>query len=394
MKTVGIISEYDPFHNGHKYQTDVLRGMGADAIVSVLGGSFSQRGNTHICDKYRRAEAAVLSGGPDLVLELPYPFSCSGATYFAKAGVHIAASACDSLAFGCEEREPQILIELAHFLSDDRFDKLMSEKRACDCISSTPRLTEEIVRSELSEKHVIALQKPNNILAVEYLRAICDGNYDLEPIFIERKGTDHNSDIVCNNVASASHIRELIASNGYWRDYCPKECFDLLNKAKSNGDLPCDISFASSAVLYKLRSLDPEKVDGFAECGGGLGRRIVKYASEARSMTELYNALNTKRYTNARIRRAVISCLLETTEECVASLPEFTSLLAANEKGLSLLRACKMPVLSTPSDIRRLDATELSELYIDAERFISLCYEKTKQEYDLFTRKPAIIVNK
>lgn len=394
MKTVGIISEYDPFHNGHKYQTDVLRGMGAEAIVSVLGGSFSQRGNTHICDKYLRAEAAVLSGGPDLVLELPYPFSCSGATYFARAGVHIAASVCNALAFGCEEQDPQILIELAHFLSDYAFGKLMSEKRANDSISSTPRLTEEVVCSELSETHAKALLKPNNILAVEYLRAIYDGNYDLEPIFIERKGVDHNSAVSSGNIASASHVRELIARRGSWHHFCPPECFELMNKAEKDGELPCDLSFASSAVLYRLRALDLEKVDEFAECGGGLGRRIVKCASEARDLDGLYRALNTKRYTNARIRRAVISCLLETKEEIVASFPEFTSLLAANEKGLSLLRACTMPVLSTPSDIRRLDKTALVDLYLSAERFITLCYKQTKAEYEYFSKKPSIIVNK
>jgi predicted nucleotidyltransferase len=167
-----------------------------------------------------------------------------------------------------------------------------------------------------------------------------------------------------------------------------------MNKAVKDGELPCDLSFASSAVLYRLRALDLEKVDEFAECGGGLGRRIVKCASEARDLDGLYRALNTKRYTNARIRRAVISCLLETKEEIVASFPEFTSLLAANEKGLSLLRACTMPVLSTPSDIRRLDKTALVDLYLSAERFITLCYKQTKAEYEYFSKKPSIIVNK
>ena len=391
MKNVAIISEHDPFHNGHKYQTDVLREMGAERIVSVLGGTFSQRGNCHITNKYFRAEAAVRTGGCDLVLELPYPYSCSSAEFFARAGVHIAAQFCDSIAFGCEEDSADVLIEIAKLTSSDGFKDKLSNAQKSTPEASLANLTEEIIRTELSDKHANAAVLPNNILAVEYLKAIYNGNYSLEPIFIKRQGADHDSKQACGNICSASMVRENIINGHDWENFCPKETAKVLKAAKAKGRLGASLQNAERAVLYALRSISPDKADTYAECAGGLGRRILKTASDATTLDELYSLLATKRYTNARIRRAVISMLTGAREEDARALPKFTCLLAANKTGLSSIKRSLFPVISTPSDIRGIDDERCVELYLNAERIASLCYEKAIGEYDIFTQKPQIV---
>ena len=390
MKRAAIISEYDPFHNGHKYQTDRLREMGAECIVSVLGGTCSQRGGCHITDKYFRAEAAVVSGGCDLVLELPYPYSCSGAKYFAEAGVRIAAAFCDSIAFGCEADDPEMLWDIARFLCSDGFNERLSKMRKTFPEVSAPRLTELLICETLGEAYAREAALPNNILSVEYLRAIIQNGLSLEPIFIKRFGADHNSAEASGNICSATLVRDMILSDNEWRNFCPSGTVDTLMKARSCGSLGASLALAERAVLYALRSIAADDADLFAECGGGLGRRIVNAASEASDLDTLYSLLSTKRYTNARIRRAVISMLTGATEEDEAAPPLFTCLLAANAAGLSAVKRPSLTVLSSPSDIRRCDLGRSAELYLSAERFDSLCYPVCLPEYEFFRRVPTI----
>lgn len=391
MKRVAIISEYDPFHNGHKYQTDKVREMGAEGVVSILGGTFSQRGNCHITDKYFRAKAAVLSGGCDLVLELPYPYSCSGAEYFAAAGVHIASKFCDSLAFGCECDDPQILKEIALFTVSDEYIQMLNKLRNDSPEISSPRLTEIIIKNHLSDKHAEQSVLPNNILAIEYLRAIYKGGYNLEPIFIKRYGADHDSKVSQNGICSASLLRDKIINDEDWLEFCPNETAEVLREAKSLGKLGPTLKNAEKAVIYALRNINSEIADEFAECGGGLGRRIVNTASGAEGIDDIYAKLATKRYTNARIRRAVLSMLIGAKESDLRQLPDFTSLLSANKLGLSIIKNSEFSVISTPSDIRMLKNERAVELYVNAERFASLCYDKCFAEYEMFAKKPFIV---
>ena len=391
MKRVAIVSEYDPFHNGHKYQTDMLRKMGAECIVSILGGTFSQRGNCHIADKYFRAEAAVTSGGCDLVLELPYPYSCSSAEYFARAGVRIAAEFCDSIAFGCETEEPELLCDIARFTCSDPYKLLLDDYRRRIPDISMPRVNMEIIKDNLSEKHANEAVQPNNILCIEYLRAIYSLGYRLEPVFIKRFGADHDSKESCGDICSASLVRDKIKSFESWQRFCPDATSDVMKKASEKGLLGASLSYAEKAVIYTLRNISPEHADLCAECGGGLGRRILNMSSSAGTLSELYDSLATKRYTNARIRRAVISLLTGATEADEKSLPEFTCMLASNKSGLSVIKKSQFPVISTISDIRALDCRRMTELYINAEKLFSLCYERALPEYAFFSRRPVIM---
>ncbi|MBE6640503.1 MAG: nucleotidyltransferase family protein [Ruminococcaceae bacterium] len=389
MKTVGIISEYNPFHNGHKYQTDILREMGAERIVAVMGGTFSQRGSAHIIDKYSRAEIAVASGSCDCVLELPYPYSCTAAEYFARAGVYIASQFCDSLAFGCEEDDPGILKDIAELSVDPVFRTELAFIQRTNAGTSMPRLAYEAFKNKLSKKHADATVKPNNLLAIEYLKAIIASDSSLEPVFIKRKAVDHDSDTSVEGFSSASNIRKLILNGGKWSDLVPKACFDIINGSFGR-NCPIATENAERAVLCRLRELSAADADGFAECSGGLGRRIIKCAKEAGSLNELYSSLATKRYTNARIRRAVISCLTGVTESDLKKDPSFTFLLAANKKGLEVIRRAEFTLYSLPSAIRGEPDHRAAEIYLCAERLALLCYPETKPESFVFSRKPAI----
>jgi predicted nucleotidyltransferase len=342
-------------------------------------------------DKYFRAEAAVASGGCDLVLELTYPYSCSAAEFFAKAGVHIAAQFCDAIAFGCEEINKEILKDIASYTLSTEFSSELSSFRKKNPEVSLAIATEVIIRKALSKEHANAATLPNNILAVEYLKAIYAGNYPLEPIFIQRRGADHDSKQPSKDICSASFLRNSINAENEWKIYCPKETEAVIERAEADGMLSPSLINAERAILYALRTIPPEKAELCSECAGGLGRRIIKTASEATSLDELYSLLATKRYTNARIRRAMIAMITGASEINARSLPEFTCLLAANKNGLSLIKRSSFPVISTMSDLRELTTAKGIDLFLNAERLSTLCYKAPVAEYNIFKKRPIIL---
>lgn len=392
MKTVGIISEYDPFHNGHKYQCDKLRELGAKTIVSIMGGSFSQRGSVHIIDKYKRAECAVLSGGADIVLELPYPYSASSAENFASAGVYIASKYCDSLAFGCECEDGDKLIKIAKTMLSDKFETTLSNQVGADTLVPMPQISCAVISHLMGEEYAEIMMEPNNILAIEYLKAIFKGGYTLEPVFINRKGAMHNESVAIDSFASSSFIRSVIFNGDNLekiKHFCPSATYEAVNNAIENKEI-LHLQNAEKVILHSLRNADPI-IDELSECGGGLGRRIINNASAATTLEHLYKLTATKRYTNSRIRRAILSILLGTKKTAVSSLPEFTSVLAARRESLSLLKGVDFPLISSPSDFRRIPESDLTRLYLSAERFISLCYFVAADEYEFFKKHPIII---
>jgi len=395
MKNVAIIAEYDPFHNGHKYQTDKLRELGANSVISIMGGCFSQRGTAYIADKYIRAEAAISSHGPDAILELPYPYCCSGAEYFAQGGTHIAATVCDSIAFGCETDDPQILIEIAQYLTEKKTVDLIRslKKNGAPEYSSTPRVIAKVVSERFGNDHADAIMLPNNILAVEYLKAIYRFGYKLEPIFIRRTGAAHDSAVSNGNIASASLIRSKIANNDLsWESLCPAQTVNVIKRCIENGTAPTNLQIADRTILYRLLNLKDEILQTAAEAAGGLGKRIQAAAYSAHDLNELYSAISTKSFTNARLRRAVISCLTGVKEEDLKSPPSFTVLLGANAVGLDALKHLKeIKLISTPSEIEKLTENRDYALYSYAERLYSQCFPRLRTVREHYASKPFII---
>ncbi len=365
-----IISEYNPPHTGHEHMISELRNRYADAtVVAIMSGNIVERGSPAIVNKYARAKAA-LSIGADLVLSLPFPWCAASAEFFARAGVCIASSLasalpCDMhlLAFGSESGDiDRITLTGSRLASRELRDRLAS----LPAYERTARSLSSVYASLYPDGTSELLSSPNDTLAVEYVRAICELSSSLIPVTVKRLGAEHDAHGTDVH-PSASFVRECIRTGGDIRGLVPDAVRDIiLSELSAYG--AADESHYGEALLGFLRVLAPETADSFAECGGGVGRRLISSASSSASMSDALAAAATKQYTNARLRRAAIYAYLGITPEKLRALPEYTSVLAANEKGTLALReyarradiailtkAADAPVKLSPSAKRQFD---------------------------------------
>lgn len=327
MKCAAIISEYNPFHNGHKYQLDLLKSEGFDVIFAVMSGSVVQRGETAIFDKYTRAAAAVASG-VDFVVELPAPFSGMSAEYFAEAGTFAAESlGADVLSFGSECGDLDMLAVHA----------------------SKTRIASPDTGAAKAEYGETGFSS-NDILAVEYIRAIKRNRYRLEPLPHKRTGDSFDCEECLSDMPSATALRRLISEGKravLWR-YMPKEAYSVIEKAQL---CPSDTANARfySALRTALCFKDVDELSTFCCLGGGLASRMRKAAEKASTLEEFYSLAATKVYTNARIRRASVFAVCGISASAADSSPEYLSLLAANKRGRQYISENKsgIPILTT-----------------------------------------------
>lgn len=329
MKCAAIISEYNPFHNGHMYQVDLLREQGFDVIVAVMSGSVVQRGEIAIVDKFTRAKAAVLCG-VDLVCELPAPFSCTSGEYFARAGV-IAADAlgADALSFGSECGDIELLS--AH--------------------ASQRRVARACVGAAYAELSGTAFSS-NDMLAIEYLRTINALGSKMLPITHKRIGGAYNSEGADTAFSSATAIRRAVADGriGLLYSQMPERSLAAMNEGLSTAcSLSLSESMFSAILLNALRVSDARELSSYAFMNGGLASRMKKAADKASSAEELYKITATKVYTNSRIRRAALNTVCRIPDSVRGSSPEYLSLLCANERGREYLSSVNtaLPVLTT-----------------------------------------------
>ena len=359
MKTVAIISEYNPFHNGHLYQIEKIREhFGEDtAIIAVMSSNFTQRADVAIMDKWARAEAAVRCG-VDLVLELPFPYSVSSAEFFASAGVHIVNSigVVDVLAFGSEIGDVKILEKVAGEISSPLVDEEISRLTAD---KSTDNLGFAEIR-EQAFKNIFGYTPPisdaNNILAIEYIKALSAQKSSIEPFTIKRTGADYNNrNLSDGTIQSATAIRDLFRHNiDSASRFIPKNAFDCILNEKCIGAFPCDqeILFPAVAAAFTLNFTDDDT--DIHDVGGGLYNRLKNKSLEATSIQSLVELTATKKYTTARIKRGIWYSLLGVTSSDVRALPEYTQVLGMDKIGQALLKKIKktscISVLTKPSD--------------------------------------------
>ena len=321
---VSVICEYNPFHFGHKFQLDSLK-ESFDGIICIMSGDIVQRGSVAVADKYIRAEAAINSGA-DLVLELPIPWCCSSARDFARAGVHIAdAVGSSALAFGAEDKETVFELYRATQSEDfsDRLKQIVENNKNLSYPQAVTAALSEIVSASAVE----AAKKPNNILSVEYLRAL-EGR-DIIPFAVSRN----------SNFLSSSNIRE---GNGEkMLSMLPAESKAVFSKYLDTR-FPRDIKALDSFFIGRLRQLDSLGTNSaFYSSPEGLTRKILHASAKASSVAELVSLCTDKAYTAARVRRAVNAIVFGIAPEQVSALPSYTCVLAANEKGCEILRSAK-----------------------------------------------------
>ena len=376
MKIIGITAEYNPFHNGHKYHIEQSKCIsGADGVVVVMSGSFVQRGDLAICDKWSRAKMAII-GGADLVIELPVIFSSQSAEFFAKGAVSILeAIGADYISFGIESDNLSYLTDLADFLKnpDEKFNIILAKK--LNSGMSFPR-----ARAESLKKFGfnIEINTPNDILAVEYLKT----NTKMKPIGIKRIDSEHDG------YGSASFIRNLIISGEDYSAFVPEFTREIIEKCKSSGTAPVEIKSLDTAITAILRSISQKELSNIRDVSEGLENRIKDAADKFSSIAEIADAVKTKRYTHSRIRRILTNTLLGITKDTVGLTPSYIRVLGMNETGMKILKeikdSCAFQVITKVADAKAdvilnydLKATDIYSLaYPDAKKRIS-GYDKT-----------------
>lgn len=376
MRTAGIICEYNPFHRGHAWQIDALRAqLGADtAVVCAMSGDFVQRGDFAILRAHARAEAAV-RGGADLVLELPLPWAISSAEGFAAGGVGVLAAtgAVDTLVFGSECGDTETLRAVAAALESNAFAALLRQRLTEGTSFAAAR---EAAARELLGDRTAVLAQPNDILGVEYCKAIARQNAVMEPLALARKSVGHDGG-AAEGFASASHIRRLLTNGGNAAEFLTPESADIYARECAAGRAPVTMANAERAILARLRALTEAD---FAACdsgGEGLYHRFYDAVQHETSIEDILAAAKSKRYAHARLRRLLLSAFLGLTAELPARIP-YLRVLACNERGREVLKTMKTtaaaPILTKSAQVRRLDA--------DAQRLFALT-ARAEEQYTL-----------
>lgn len=369
MKISGIICEYNPFHNGHLHHIRETRKNGATHIAAVMSGNFVQRGDTAYMDKLERARLAVRSGA-DLVIELPVQYSLSSAEKFAEGAVYLLDSlgVVDEVSFGSECGSIEKLlaametIELTASLHEKDIRQIMEKGY------TYPRALSSVINGKSPEIAGI-ITSPNNMLAIEYLRALRKFDSSVKPFTIRRVYASHDGITPENGFASASFMREQLAEfndASVISEYTTPLWADAIANAIHNGTT-ASMQRLERVLLYKLRSTSAEEIAGISDVGQGLENRIYG-ARMAGSLEELLFTVKTKRYTMSRIRRIMLCLLLGITKEDMNQLPAYGRILAFNERGKEILAKAKNSTKIPFST----SIAKLSQLNEKAERFAEL----------------------
>ena len=372
MKLAAIIAEYNPFHNGHKYQIDKARQLlGNDlAIVAIMSGNYTQRGDLAIADKTFRASAAVMEG-VNLVLELPFPYSCSSAEIFATAGVHIANSiGADYLIFGSECGEIGSLTKAANVILSEEFknkvETIKADKKRASL--SYPKLVEMAYKELSLCSSEVDISSPNNILAIEYIKAIKNLGANITPITIKRIGAGYNDTTIIQNesLQSATAIRNLISSKQLQSasHFIPNSANIILQEALDKGFMPSSTEKIAPAIISSLR-LNTESGVKIFDADDGLYNRLCTNSMKTNSISSLITLTETKTHTRARIRRAIINSFFGVTSSIVKELPTYTQVLAMDENGQRILKRIKkttdFPCITKPSDYTSLSSKVITQ---------------------------------
>ena len=318
-KRIGIIAEYNPFHNGHLYQIQKAKELtGADTVIAVMSGNFTQRGDTSLINKFEKAKIA-LQNEVDMVIELPTIYSISSAENFALGGIKILNEIgnIDYLVFGIEEENLEKLQAIADVLvnEDDEFKRNIKEE--LDKGNSYPKAREIALKKVLSSENVKnIMQKPNNILAIEYLKALKITNSKIKPIAIKRKNTMHNDENINENYASGTYIRKLFIENNFneIKKVVPKYTYERLLELKNQGTYVSSINDFSDIVIYKIRTMTKEEISKIADVNEGLENSIKLASTTCKTIDEIIEKVSTKRYTKTRISRILTYILLDITK--------------------------------------------------------------------------------
>lgn len=347
MATVlGIIAEYNPFHNGHFYQIEEAKKQtGAKYVVAVMSGNFTQRGNTSLIDKWAKAQMA-LENGVDIVLELPTIYSVSSAENFAEGAIKILDSLkiIDTLCFGTETADFAALNNIANVLHNEPKEYVAILNHELGKGISYPKARENALMMYLNDikRYASILSGSNNILAIEYLKALKRLKSDMTPFSIQRKKVYYNDERIIDEFASSTAIRKLIATEQYEevRKVVPMSSYMLLKEKIEKGNFVIDIIKFEKEILYNLRKMTVKQIAELPDVTEGLEYAIKNAANSCNSLLELVNIIKSKRYTQTRIQRILVYALLGITKKDMANARKvipYARVLGFNKNGREML---------------------------------------------------------
>ena len=324
MRTVGVICEYNPLHLGHKKQLDSLKAEG-HPVVCLMSGNFVQRGAPSIIDKTLRAKSALLCGA-DLVLELPVTAALSSAEGFACEGVRLLSPFCQGLSFGAEN--PEGLMETASALLSESFPDYL--RKELDQGYSFPTARQKALEAMGLDSS--ALGQPNNILGIEYCKAILPLNSSMLPMPIHRQGSYHDESPDSEN-PSATALRKLMYASQPWQSYLPRCAVDIFDNATLHS-----LNAGEFAVLCKLRNMTDAEFEALPYGSEGLWRKLMHASRSCATLEEIATTVKSKRYTRSRIDRMILCAYLGLTAGDLASPAPYARVLGFNDTGREILK--------------------------------------------------------
>ena len=366
-KVLGVIAEYNPFHNGHLYHLQKSKELtNADYTIAIISGNFTQRGSTSVIDKWAKTQMA-LNNGIDLVIELPVLYSISSAENFADGAIKILSSLgiVDYLSFGSETSDIHLLNDISNILCNEPEDFKITLSEELKSGLSFPKAREnalikyfELINNNSRIKDV--LSSPNNILGIEYLKALHKYNSSIKPVCISRYEADYNSTTITNNIASATAIRNLILSKDYntIKNLIPASSYSTLINCLNEGHVVPSLSCFEKEIIYVLRKMDIEEIANIPDVSEGLEYTIKKAANSCNNLSELINLIKSKRYTSTRIQRILLYALLGITKndiEMSKNVLPSVRILGFNENGKFLLSeiSAKNPDITLITSVKK-----------------------------------------
>ena len=341
MKITGIVAEYNPFHSGHEYQLKMAKKLsGCDCVAVVMSGNYVQRGEPAIIDKFKRAEAAIY-GGADIVIELPMPFSCQNAEMFALAAIkELNKLHVDSISFGCENDNVEILQKIAELQLSLRFNNNVKAeiKKGISYPSAMSNALKAVLGNETE-----AVYTPNNVLAIEYIKSAMKLSLNLEYYPVKRLGMNHNDTEISGQFHSASAIRKFIMDGSNTNLKVTDKSIEVVEKFYMEHKKYNTLNNYLDYLYYKI--INTEDLHNIYEIKEGLNNKIASQVYKHENIDDLIMSLKSKRYTYSKLRRSLLNILLDIKtvdiNKILSTNFDYIKVLSFNNAGRKVIKYAK-----------------------------------------------------
>ncbi len=377
MKTVGIVSEFNPFHNGHKYLIDNIKNkLDPDVIIIIMSGNFVQRGEPAIIDKWSRSKSALLNGA-NLIIELPIAYATQNADLFSKGSITILDKlGIDYLCFGTESKDLEPLLSVRDYIYTDNFKKNLS--KYLNLGNSYPKAYDLSLQSKFSSEELL---KSNNILALEYLKKLKDLKSTIIPYNIQRVGGDYKSTEIRQDFSSATAIRKAMLKDNLLsiKNSVPEESYSELIKHIKNFNNYNSLEIFYEKIKHLIILMGPKKLKKIYDVSEGLHNRIYNLIEKSEDINDLIKTISTKRYTYSKVSRILNNILLDLTVDFYKNINindlTYLNVLASDSKGFRFLKENNsFNFITKYSDYKKINETK-------TDKFI---FEKTKKAGDIY----------